>query len=223
MSHRGFHASPMMNASMASNSPRTHPSSPAALQFIVGPERRTVRGRRIVMAARNNNLRHARYHDRSDDSATAFREFRVRATRRWRGWGGAREAEGAPFPPPLPWLDADRTLLPPSSALLVSLYSTPALLVSADPLARFALAPCSLRVRPAPLMRGCSPCSVPGDASSLLLQARGPSFELVVCFHCLSLAPFSPSLRALGRPPLGAAPGERDRMEIPVGEKGRLG
>ena len=40
-----------------------------ALQFIVGPERRTVRGLRIVMAARNMNLRHMLYNDRNDDGS----------------------------------------------------------------------------------------------------------------------------------------------------------
>jgi hypothetical protein len=45
---------------------RTHHFRPAA-QFIVGPERRTVRGLRIVMAARNKNLRHMLYNDRNED------------------------------------------------------------------------------------------------------------------------------------------------------------
>ena len=36
-------------------------------QFIVGPERRMVRGLRTVMAARNANLRHMLFNDRNED------------------------------------------------------------------------------------------------------------------------------------------------------------
>jgi len=39
----------------------------ADITFIVGPERKNVRGLRIVMAARNKNLRHMLYEDRNED------------------------------------------------------------------------------------------------------------------------------------------------------------
>jgi hypothetical protein len=68
--------------------PRARGPSLAASQFIVGPERRTVRGLRIVMAARNKNLRHMLYNDRNDDGTLRSTYERPQA-RDGRGGGGS--------------------------------------------------------------------------------------------------------------------------------------